>query len=106
MFYFIADFALHAEADSPGHTAKYQLYTRIDYCSEYNVGLLVLDKCETNLGLIMMELYICLWCLYQVVDSRVSVNKVCKDQHTIVCKFFCKWFVSTRDKGTEIWHLI
>ena len=71
-----------------GHTAKNQSYTMIDYATGYIVAICVMDKRETALVSSTMELHGMIRCVHEVLSAGLEVNKVCTDQHVMVCKFF------------------
>jgi hypothetical protein len=77
-----------AQADSPGTCAKNQSYAVMDYDTGYITAIAVLDKRETQLVSTTMELHGLIRCLYEMLAANVSVNKICTDQHVMVCKFF------------------
>jgi hypothetical protein len=77
-----------AQADSPGTCAKNQSYAVIDYETGYITAIAVLDKRETQLVSTTMELHGLIRCLCEMFAATVPVNKICTDQHVMVCKFF------------------
>ena len=71
-----------------GHSAKNQSYTMIDYVTGYIVATSVVDKQETALVNLTMELYDMIRCMHQVLSARLEVDKVFTDQHVMVSQFF------------------
>lgn len=67
----------------------------MDYRTGYIVAFAVLDKRETQLNSVSMELYGLVRCLYELLEFGISIEKVCTDQHTMVCKLFRKLYNDT-----------